>query len=451
MSLDETPLHEIAMRPSFALLIVLFALPFGAAAADTLLSVYDRAVTFDATFQAAAFARDGAREAYPQARATVLPLVELGAAYSYSDTETQLAGQPPQTRTGTNRSLDLTVSQALFNWSAFKQLDFAQQQVALANAEYGIAGESLILRVAQAYFGLLSANDTLRSTRAENEAVGRQLEQARERFEVGLSAITDVQEAEARFDLTEADLISAERRVDAAREALVEIAGAVDGGTVASLQPEIPLPVPQPAQIEVWAEAASQGNLRLLAGEIAIGAAEAGVKIAQGGRLPTLGARASLSDGRSETGVFPADNTTSSIGVQLTVPIFSGLATTSRIDQAKSLLDQRRSERDATRRSVERQARDAYQGVIAGAARVRALNRAVTSSRTALEASETGLEVGTRTSIDVLNAQQQLFFAERNALQARYDYLIAVLTLKQAAGSLGRADLAAIEQLLVTR
>jgi outer membrane protein len=183
----------------------------------------------------------------------------------------------------------------------------------------------------------------------------------------------------------------------------------------------------------------------------AAGAAEAGVKVAKGARLPTVNAQGVYSDGRSETGVFPAETTDQRVGVQLNLPIFSGLATQSRISQAAGVLEQRKAELEGSERLVQRQTRDAYQGVIAGAARVRALNQAVISSRTALEASETGLEVGTRTAIDVLNAQQQLFFAERNALQARYDYLLAVLSLKRAAGSLSRADLEDIERVLVRR
>jgi outer membrane protein len=436
------------MRLSARLLSFVALLPLPLAAEDSLLQVYDRAVAYDATFRAAAFARDAAVEAYPQARAAILPQLDLGYGYAYSDSETQLSGQPAQRRTGTSRSLDLTLNQALFNWSAFKQLDQASQQV--AQAQYGIAGEDLILRVAQTYFGVLSAQDAVRSARAENEAVGRQLEQAKERFDVGLSAITDVQEAQARFDLTVAELINAERQLDAAREALAEVAG-VEGRALAVLQDEIPLPAPNPADVQQWVDTALQRNLSLMSAQHAAGAAEAGVKVAKGARLPTVNAQGVYSDGRSETGVFPAETTDQRVGVQLNLPIFSGLATQSRISQAAGVLEQRKAELEGSERLVQRQTRDAYQGVIAGAARVRALNQAVISSRTALEASETGLEVGTRTAIDVLNAQQQLFFAERNALQARYDYLLAVLSLKRAAGSLSRADLEDIERVLVRR
>lgn len=438
------------MRLSARLLSLVALLPLPLAAEDSLLQVYDRAVAYDATFRAAAFARDAAVEAYPQARAAILPQLDLGYGYAYSDSETQLSGQPAQRRTGTSRSLDLTLNQALFNWSAFKQLDQASQQVALAQAQYGIAGEDLILRVAQTYFGVLSAQDAVRSARAENEAVGRQLEQAKERFEVGLSAITDVQEAQARFDLTVAELINAERQLDAAREALAEVAG-VEGRALAVLQDEIPLPAPNPADVQQWVDTALQRNLSLMSAQHAAGAAEAGVKVAKGARLPTVNAQGVYSDGRSETGVFPAETTDQRVGVQLNLPIFSGLATQSRVSEASGIFEQRKAELEGSERLVQRQTRDAYQGVIAGAARVRALNQAVISSRTALEASETGLEVGTRTAIDVLNAQQQLFFAERNALQARYDYLLAVLSLKRAAGSLSRADLEEIERVLVRR
>lgn len=435
------------MHAASRFLIALCCLP-AVAGANELLTVYDRALTRDATLQAAGHARDAAAQAYPQARAALLPQLSAGYGYAYTDSETELQGQPPQTRDGTNRSLDVTLNQALFDWSAFQQLDQASQQVALADSQYAAARQDLALRVAQAYFGVLSANDTLRSATAENEAVGRQLEQAKERFEVGLSAITDVQEAQARFDLTVAQLIDAERAVQAANEALVEITGARAAG-VSQLQDEIPLPAPAPADSAAWVDAAREGNLALLGSRYIVAAAEAGVKVARGAHLPTVGARASYSDSTSETGVFPADTTQESYGVQVTLPLFSGLAVQSRVHQARSTLEQRRSELDGTVRNVERQTRDAYQAVVAGAARTKALKQAVVSSRTALEASETGLEVGTRTAIDVLNAQQQLYLAERNYLQARYDYLLAVLTLKAVAGRLGRDDLAEIDALLV--
>ncbi len=435
------------MHLATRLAVVLCWLP-ATVSANGLLTTYDRAVSEDATLAAARHARDAAAEAYPQARAALLPQLSAGYGASYNDTEAQLQGQPAQIREGTNRSLDVTLNQALFDWSAFKRLDQASQQVALADTQYRSAQQELALRVAQAYFGVLSAADTLRSAGAENEAVGRQLEQARERFEVGLSAITDVQEAQARFDLTVAQRIEAERALDAAKEALREIIGE-RRDDVARLQDEIPLPAPNPANSAAWVAAAREGNLGLLGARYTVSAAEAGVKVAQGAHLPTVGARASYSDSTSETGVFPADTTQESYGVQVTLPLFSGLAVQSRVHQARSTLEQRRSELDGRLRNVERQTRDAYQAVMAGAARTKALKQAVVSSRTALGASETGLEVGTRTAIDVLNAQQQLYLAERNYLQARYDYLLSVLTLKAAAGRLGREDLAEIDTLLV--
>lgn len=411
---------------------------------------YDRALAHDAEFQAAVHQRDAARYAYPLARAAVLPQLETSFSYAYSDTEVDIAGQPTRKQSGVNRSLDLTLSQAVFNWAAFKQLSLAERQVALAEAQFAIAEEALILRVAEAYFGVLAAADTLRSVEAEHEAVGRQLELAQERFEVGLSAITDVQEAQARFDLTLAERINAERLLDAARQALLEITGE------AALQPagvpaQVNLPTPEPATPEPWVAQAREANRSVLASAIGVSLAESGLEVARAGRLPTVNARAQISDGRNETGVFPADVLTQSVGVQVTLPLFSGLATTSRIGEAGSVLDQRRAELTQVQRQVERLTRDTFQAVVAGLARVRALNQAVLSSRTALEASETGLEVGTRTAVDVLNAQQQLFLAERNAFQARYDYLLALLGLKRAAGQLGRADLEWIDALIGQR
>ena len=439
------PLHSIVLTLAGGAVLAAAVSP--ALAQESLSGVYLRAIDYDATLAAAAFQRDAARYATPLARSALLPQLGANGNYSYSDSETELSGQPTQSRDGTNRNISVALEQSVFNLSAFRQFDQSKQQVALAEAQYALVSQTLIERAATGYFNVLAAQDFLRFARAENEALGRQLDQARERFEVGLAAITDVQEAQARFDLTQATIIDAERQLRVAELSLAEIAG---DGFVAlrPLQESIHLPAPSPADPDLWTQAALANNLTLLSAHHAVDIASSDVAVNRAGHLPTVSARADYTDGRSETGVFPVESTSSSIGLQFSVPLFSGLAVSTRVDQSRSVLLQRKAELLSLQRQVERDVRDAYQTVNSNAARVKALEQAVRSSRTALEASETGLEVGTRTAIDVLDAQQLLYAAERNAAEARYGYILSVLRLKAAAGQLQFSDLRELDQYL---
>ncbi|MES0874552.1 TolC family outer membrane protein [Sinimarinibacterium sp. HSW-8] len=433
--------------------MALLVLP-GLAHANDLMRVYALAVQNDASFRAARHARDAAIEARPQARAALLP--QIGGSYGYSESRekgTEAFQNLPETpidRDSTNRGLTITLNQAVFDWAAFQRLRQSGEQVALANTTLRNAEQQLLLRTAEAYFAVLSATDALRSSQAEQQAVERQLEQAKKRFEVGLSAITDVQEAQARYDLTVARVLEAEQALAQAREALTEITGEATAG-IAPLREEFPLPTPQPTEVGHWVEAAKQGNLDVLAARHAAEIAARGVDVARSGHLPTLGAQLQYQDFTAEGSRFSGQTESESVTLQLNVPIFAGGATRSGVRQAIATREQRRSELDAQERLVERNTRDAYQGVVTGAARVKAFKQAVVSSRTALQASETGLEVGTRTAVDVLNAQQQLYAAERDYLRSRYDYLLAVLRLKAATGRLTDADLREIDRLLIER
>lgn len=438
------------MRLSTSLLTVALALP-GIAQANDLLRVYDLAAQNDATIQASRYARDAAVEAKPQARAALLPQLTGAYNYGYATTDgtfTQNGVEIPIDNYGTDDSLSVTLNQSVFSLENWRRLQQASSQVALAQASYRSAEQSLALRVAEAYFGVLGARDNLRSSQAEKAAVERQLEQARKRFEVGLSAITDVQEAQARYDLTVATELQAQQTLAAAREALAEITK-IKPGEVASLQDDIPLPAPNPDNADRWVEYALEGNLDLLAARLNYDIAARGVQVARAGHLPTLGLQGQYQDYTSESGSFPQDAEGTSITLGVTVPIFAGGATQSGVRQALATREQRRAQQEGSARLVERNTRDAYQGVVTGASKVKAYKQAVVSSTTALDASETGLEVGARTAVDVLNAQQQLYAAQRTYLQSRYDYLLSVLRLKAAAGRLAIADLAEIDRLLI--
>ncbi|SFF49232.1 outer membrane protein [Fontimonas thermophila] len=445
-----------------SLLAAILVLP-GWGQAHDLMRVYDLALRNDASLRAARHARDAALEAHPQARAALLPQLTGAYSYGYADTDgTYQFNEPrldPNTGElisreafhfdGTDRGLSITLNQPLFDLASWRRLQQAASQVALAHVNYRNAEQDLILRVAQAYFGVLGARDNLRSAQAEKAAVERQLEQARRRFEVGLSAITDVQEAQARYDLTVATELEAQQRLAAAQEALAEITQQKPDET-AALREDIPLPAPEPDDVERWVAFALDGNLELLAARLDYDIAARGVQVARAGHLPTLGLRGTYEDGDSESRSVPTNSEGTSVALNLSVPLFSGGATQSGVRQAIATREQRRAQQEGTARRIERTTRDAYQAVITGAARVRAFKQAVISNTTALEASEAGLEVGTRTAVDVLNTQQQLYGAQRNYLQSRYDYLLAVLRLKAVAGQLTAADLAEIDRLLTT-
>ncbi|MEQ1440000.1 TolC family outer membrane protein [Fontimonas sp. SYSU GA230001] len=438
------------MHPLHRLLAIALLLP-GLAHANDLMRIYELATANDTTIQAARHARDAAVEAKPQARAALLPQLSSGYNYGYAKTTgsfEQGGTTFPIDNKGNDETLTVTVNQAIVNVASWRRLQQAGEQVALAQATYRSAEQALLLRVAEAYFGLLGASDNLRSAQAEKAAVERQLEQAKKRFEVGLSAITDVQEAQARYDLTVAQEIQAQQQLDSAILALGQITG-TPVPPLAPLAQDIPLPSPDPADANRWVGDALDGNLDLLIASLNRNIAERGIQVARAGHLPTVGVQGAYRDSTSESGSFPQETESSSVTLGVTLPLFAGGATQSAVRQSIATRDQRTAELEGARRQVERSTRDAYQGVVTGAARVRAFKQAVVSSTTALEASETGLEVGTRTAVDVLNAQQQLYAARRNYDQSRYDYLLSVLRLKAAAGSLAPSDLAELDRLLV--
>ena len=429
--------------------------------AAALLDLYAQAEANDKTLLAASFQRDAALEARPQALAALLPQVNGQASYTIQDQNSSYStarfGSPqPMTVTQTNkveeRALSLSLSQAVFDWAAFTRLKQSDSQLALAETGYQAARQDLILRTAQGYFNVLTAAETLRAAEAQNNAIGRQLEQSKQRFEVGLSAITDVQDAQARSDLAIAQQLQADQALSAARRALSQITGAAEN-KVSAVREDLPLTGPDPLTPAVWSDAARQGNLSVLAAQLSKNISDADVKIARARHLPTVGLQAGYTDTEGDTTTDGRKSPTSSDGTQvqaiLTIPIFSGGATQSGVRSAIAVQNQRLAEYENTVRTAERNAGDAYQGVLTGISSVKAFKAAVTSTRTALEASEVGLQVGTRTAIDVLNAQQQLYAAESNYAKSRYDYLTAVLQLKAAAGRLKEADLAEIDRLLV--
>jgi len=456
--------------------LALLALAFPALAqANDLLRVYQLALRNDPTIVAAKYARDAAVQVEPKALALLLP--QVGASFNevYNDTQIDVSCSDPalggnlalnRKDTSADSNLSVSLTQPLFNLESWFKLKQASEQAALAQLNYRSSEQALLLRVARIYFGVLGAHDRLLSAEAEKSALQRKLDLTNQNVAVGLSSITDAQDVQARYDLSVANELAAEQELAAARLDLDQItleSRGIDGSVAAPAQQDrsdslqlaalrndipLPLPQPQPASVDSWVAYAGDDNLDLLASRLNFDIAARGVEAARVRHLPTLSASANYVNSRTGGGTFPTTVNGPSAGLTVTVPLFSGGATQAEVRQSVATREQRQAEFEGERRQVERDTRNAYQGVVTGAARVLALKNAMASSRSALQASETGLSIGTRSAVDVLNAQQQGYAAERDYLQSRYDYLQSVLQLKAAAGRLSVQDFAEIDALL---
>lgn len=444
----------------FTLLIAAGLAP--AAQAANLMDAYQLAVENDPQIRIARANYMAAREASPQAWAQYLP--QINATVDWSDSSGESSGTrvfsgvlfpsniPEEETEQTSYSLQLT--QTIFNWSTLQQIDAAASSVAQAEAQFQAAQQELIVRVAEAYFNVLAAKDTLASARANREAIGKQLEQTKKRFEVGLIAVTDVQESQAAYDQAVAEEIAAERQVTVASEALGVILGEyMAAEKLASPDDQLPLIMPEPADPEAWVKTAMEQNLELVAARFGLKAAYARVDQARGNHYPTLDLSASYNDSEtessqtsvtptgpvSELGNFESQNTT--IGLRLSVPIYSGGATQSAVREAAARATTANAQLQQATRVAVQETRSSYLGVTSEISRVKALRQAVQSARTALEATQAGFEVGTRTTVDVLVAQGNLFQAQTNYARAKYDYILNLLNLRAAAGTLDVEDL----------
>lgn len=423
-----------SLKPLVAAIVLAGSQP---AHAEDLLQIFQLASQNDPTVRAAAATRNATLENRPIAKASLLPTVNASASATNKYHSQDFNG----------KSYALSLTQSVYDASNYAGLRKADEQVAQAEAEYGAAEQDLIIRVAETYFDVLRATDDLEFQRADKSAISRQLEQARKRYEVGLIAITDVHEAQARYDQAIAGEIAAANALDAELENLREITGQVHQ-SVNPLGETLSLDLPEPADMQAWVNAAMEQNLTLLAAVKAAEAAREETSVQRAGHYPTLDLVASTSRsddaGSSPSGV--SDD--SSIGLQLTVPIYSGGATSARTRAAEYAYVAAQENREFAQRGAQADTRDAYRGVESAISRVNALAQVVVSSQSALDATEAGFEVGTRTIVDVLNAQRTLYGSIRDLKSARYDYLLNGLRLKQAAGSLAVKDVEGINTLL---
>ena len=450
-----------------ALLLSLGALLLsGPAHSASLLEIYQQALQGDPQIHEAEARRMAALEAKPQARGVYLPQLSFGGAYSTSeDSGPQFVVLPGGAQTVTVTSerdtLDWSFSlrQSIFRWDQIVNMRRADKTIARAEAVREAAQQDLIVRVAQRYFDVLAAEDRLNSIIADREAIARQLEQAKQRFDVGLIAITDVQESQAAYDQSVANDIGAKRSLATAREFLREITGeyVVDLNAPGD---DFPLATPDPNNEKTWVDMSLSQNLILVASRLDEGLARDEISFRRNGHYPTLDLVANTGERESDTTLsiptldpdFQRLNSKSdSISLQFNVPLFAGGGTSSRVKEAVYLHRASREQLQRVTRETERQARDSYLGVLAEIARVNALKQAVSSSQTALQATQAGYEVGTRTIVEVLNSQFALYNAITNYYQSRYDYILNALRLKQAAGTLQVQDLEQIDQWLSDR
>lgn len=425
-------------------LVVMLVLFCGAAPVHALdlLETYDLGRQSDPQLRASRSALESMREARPQALARLLPTLSAGGSLKRTHQNARGAGfsfggagDDLYNQTG----LTLSLSQPIYRRDYWVQLQQSDNQIAQAEAEYVAEEQDLVMRIAQAYFDVLAAQDTLSFARAEQAAIQRQLEQAKQRFDVGLIAVTDVHEAQAAFDNARANVIQAENELDDAWEALHEIVGDTEKA-MALLASDLPLNPPEPQAIDQWSEVAVQQNPRLVALRCATEVARQNIQLQRAGHHPSLELVSDYAINRTSAS-GRSDSDVGSIGLQLNVPLFSGGGVVSRTRQARHDFDNARENLDKQRRAVKRQVRDAYRGVVSSISRVKALKAATLSAKSALDATEAGFEVGTRTMVDVLVEQRNLYRARRDYSLARYEYILNSLRLKQAAGSLSRQDL----------
>jgi outer membrane protein len=448
-------------RCSVALIIWLVAAT--RAEANDLEQYYQLALTRDTTLQVAHFQRDALVEARPQAIAQWLPQLsanasatreragfDSGPAQGSQAVDCALSSTANSQRCyGTAHALGLNVSQTLWSFQSFSQLKEANFQVAAAEASYQDAQQSLLLRVAQAYFGILSAADQLATNIAEREAFSTLLNQAKSREQTGVGPHSDVAQAQAFYDATEQSVIDARNALDDANLAMTEIVGQhVEG--VAPLREDIPLVSPEPASADDWVTSARQDNFSVRTAQLNMEAADKDISVQRGKGLPTIQLTGSGSK-ITEDLVLGGNQRLDTVGVSFNWPLFQGGAIASAVRQSRALYHESQATYQAAQRDTERQTRAAFRGIVTGIQRIGAAHRAVDSSQQAVEAMRRNVEFGTGTEFELLDAQNNYYSARRAYSQARYDYLTNVLTLKQQAGRLTERDLASIDDLLIER
>ncbi|HEY9044142.1 MAG TPA: outer membrane channel protein TolC [Rheinheimera sp.] len=429
------------------------------AAAD-LQEIYQLATQKDPQLLKAVATRNAAKEGIDVSKASLLPQVNLTAGYSKTWSESpEFLEDGIVIVDGDSKGWNarVAVSQSIFDWTNWENLNTAEKRALQSQTNLDAASQELIVRVSQAYFNVLKAGDDLGFAEAEKRSIERQLEQTKQRFAVGLTAITDVHEAQAQFDSAVAREITAQNALETAREALREITGQYHAELATLNTDKFSTQSPSPATADEWVKLAEEKNLSLKANKLALEIAQNDIDLAAAGHYPTvtLDGYYNTSDSESENtlnGVTRSSNTprldSKQVALNLRVPLYSGGATTAQTAVARANYVAAGQDLELSYRTAVRQVRSSFNDINANIATIRALEQAVISAESALNATEAGFEVGTRTIVDVLLSTRNLFEARRNLSGARYNYVIAILALKQAAGNLSEQDLAGINQAL---
>lgn len=436
-------------NPVVAALLASAFLSLSANATD-LLQIYQDALANDPQYASARSSLTAGQEKSVQGRAGLLPTIGLNG----SDTRSRVESQPDIANADRNfttfsNTWSLALSQPLFRWANWQQYEQGKLSVVISEAQFAQAKQDLIVRVGQAYFDVLAAQDTLATLQAQKVAISEQLASAKRNFEVGTSTITDTHEAQARYDLATAQEFAAQSDLQVKRSALQQIIGK-EAGELATLKAGVKLNSPQPAAVNEWVSSAEKQNFNVVASEVAVEVAKREIERNRAGHYPTLDLVASTgrtaTGGASSTGTGVVKPTT--IGVQWSIPLFAGFAVDSKVKEAVALQEKARNDLETNRRSAAQGARQAYTGVTSGLAQVKAYEAAEISSQSALDSNKLGYQVGVRINIDVLNAQQQLYTTRQNLAKARYDTIMNGLRLKSAAGTLKEEDLSEVNILL---
>jgi len=416
--------------------------------AQNLSEIFELALQNDPNLKKAEAEQSASKESRQQSLARFFPVISATAStsrVSQSNAKTNVIAVPQQEYW--NNMISINLTQPIFHWDHWVQLSQSDNQIAQAEAAYHSEMQNLMLKTTETYFNVLSAEDNLQFAKTEKQSIARQLEQAKMRFEVGIIPITDVNEAQAGYDQANANEIEAANLVDDKLEALKEIIGEQEI-SLAALVKTIPLIPPEPQAIDDWSQSAAANNFNIIAALNQAEVARKSIALQFNGHLPKLDVVAAYQE-TDNTNIFGTRGDTQSVGLQFNMPLFEGGAVNSRTRQARHEYEAAQENLIAVKRSVTRQVKDAYRDVITAINRVQALETAVVSSAASLEASQAGLEVGTRTMVEVLNEQSSLFRAKRDFSRARYDYLINSIKLKQLASNLTRDDLEQISRLLL--
>ena len=446
------------LKPLVVALAGVLAAPLAFAVDIT--GVHDLAVKNDPLLIAASYRREATSENRNQARSALLPTISASSSMTSGDSQTSISGFSfPSTDTDTE-NLNFSLSQTLYDHANYKRLDVAKGQVSQGDAVYNKAYQDFLVRVADRYFAVLTAIDGVTFAEAEEKALQRQFEQAEQRFEVGLTAVTDVHEARASYDNARARAIVSRNRLSDAREGLRELTGQYFT-ELDPLQAELPLNPPEPGNAEEWIAIALANNPSVEQAMYGVEIAEANAALQRAGHYPTLSLSASKGEftnneyiGRNPITQEPSEfaqklvNDDTRITLQLNVPIYQGGVVSSRTRQARFSLNAAQQDLDAQRRATIRQTQNAFQAVVAGVQQVEAFGQALISAKSALDATQAGFEVGTRTIVDVLIAEQRYFQAQRDNSNARHTFIVDHLRLKAAAGVLAAEDLQRVNTIL---